>query len=341
MMGIMLPPGRGKPRVCLRALLAGLCLWMTILATPAYAQAPALPHAFYGAVEVNGEPAPADTQVEARGEGVRTNIVGNPIVVAQVGRYGGPGAFDDKLIVQGDVQTGTPIEFFLNGVRAQCAEPGGEWLDSYPWNSGTVTELDLRVAAEPSPTTEPTSTTTQVPPTVELTSTPTATQVPPTVEPTATTTATKVPPTVEPTATTTATQVPPTVEPTATPTATQVPLTVEPTSTPTATQAPPTVEPTATPTATQVPPTSGPTAESTATQVPPTIEPTATLEPAAKTERASAAAQSTAAPTWEIPSATRIAPETSGGISRGWIFPIVLIVVLVAAVAFGRLIKTG
>ena len=96
--------------------------------------------------------------------------------------------------------------------------------------------------ATPTPTVEPTATTT-VKPTAEPTATPT---VKPTAEPTATPTAT---PTAEPTATPT---VKPTAEPTATPTAT-------PTAEPTAT---PTVKPTAEPTAT---PTVKPTAEPTAT----------------------------------------------------------------------------
>ena len=95
--------------------------------------------------------------------------------------------------------------------------------------------------------------------------TPTATPTP-TVEPTATTT---VKPTAEPTATPT---VKPTTEPTATPT---VKPTAEPTATPTAEPtATPTVKPTAEPTAT---PTVKPTAEPTATPtVKPTVEPMAT-----------------------------------------------------------------
>ena len=107
-------------------------------------QAPSLPHAFFGTVEIAGQPAPVGAQVEARGQDVRTGLVGNPIEVSQVGKYGGAGGFDPKLVVQGIVNEGAAIEFYVNGVRAECAEPGGQWLDSYPFQSGEVTELSLR-----------------------------------------------------------------------------------------------------------------------------------------------------------------------------------------------------
>jgi len=123
--------------------LGGLCLLMTLFAYQAHAQVPTIPHAFYGVVEVNGEPAPVGTQVEARGTGVLTGVDGNPITVTEVGEYGGPGGFDPKLVVQGTIEEGAPIEFYVNGVRAQCAEPGEAWQDSYPFGAGEVTELLL------------------------------------------------------------------------------------------------------------------------------------------------------------------------------------------------------
>jgi len=113
------------------------------VATPAAVQPPPIPHSFYGTVEINGAPAPVGTQVEARGAGVQTGVSGNPITVTQAGQYGGPGGFDPKLVVQGQVANGTPIEFYVDGVRAQCAVPGGTWQESYPFSSGAVTELDL------------------------------------------------------------------------------------------------------------------------------------------------------------------------------------------------------
>ena len=133
-----------------RVSLMALSLWIVASVTaPAVAQPPPIPHSFYGAVEINGEPAPADTQVEARGAGVLTGVSGNPITVTQAGRYGGPGGFDPKLVVQGPVADGTPVEFYVDGVRAQCAVPGGPWQESYPFHSGAVTELNLTLMLAP------------------------------------------------------------------------------------------------------------------------------------------------------------------------------------------------
>jgi hypothetical protein len=132
---------------------------------------PELPHAFYGAVTVNGVVVPLGAMVEARGAGVLSGVSGNPIAVSPAGQYGGAGAFDPKLIVQGTITDGTAITFYVDGVAAQCAEPNGVWLDSYPFKSGAVTQLNLRVeVATPTPTPTPTSTSTYTP-----TSTPTAT----------------------------------------------------------------------------------------------------------------------------------------------------------------------
>ena len=122
------------------------CL-LALGAAPVYASTPPLPHAFYGDVTINGSPASAGTRVEARGEGVQTGIEGNPITTSQVGKYGGTGALDQKLIVQGDILEGTTISFYVNGDSA------GQTVE---WHSGQATELDLSVtisqrAPSPSP----------------------------------------------------------------------------------------------------------------------------------------------------------------------------------------------
>ncbi|MGA9349123.1 MAG: hypothetical protein WBW48_10000 [Anaerolineae bacterium] len=159
-----------------RVSLIALSLWMVVsVTTPAMAQPPPIPHSFYGAVEINGEPAPVGTQVEARGTGVQTGVSGNPITVTQAGQYGGPGGFDPKLVVQGEIADGTPIYFYVNGAPAQCAVPGGPWQESYPFRSGAVTELNLRVLQ---PTATPTTTATNTP-TSAPTNTPTSTPTPP------------------------------------------------------------------------------------------------------------------------------------------------------------------
>jgi len=236
-------------RVAVEAWLVGLCLSAALWAIPVSAQPPPLPHSFYGTVELNGAPAPGGTLVEARGAGVLVGVPGNPITVTEAGRYGGPGGFDPKLVVQGEVAEGTAIEFYLNGVRAQCAVPGGPWQDTYPFSSGAVTELNLRVLG-PTPTPTSTSTATHTPTyTPAATSTSTDT---PTGTPTPTHSAT---PTSTPTGT---------LGPTSTPTATPT-ITGTPTDTPTATRTPTiTATATATPTGTGTP-TPMPTASATGT----------------------------------------------------------------------------
>ena len=131
--------------ICLTAIPA-----LAIPVTPSSAQ-PLLPHAFYGSVTIDGTPAANGTVVEARGEGVLTGIEGNPITVTEAGKYGGPGGFDPKLVVQGDIIDGTSLTFYVNNVTAQCydAQAGGEWLDSYPFKSGDITILNLKVGETP------------------------------------------------------------------------------------------------------------------------------------------------------------------------------------------------
>jgi hypothetical protein len=124
-----------------------LAVLLTLFTTPVYAQGdiPPLPHAFYGAVEVNDSPAPAGTNVEVRGEGVQTGVEGNPIVTVVVGIYGSSNPLEPKLIVQGAIVDGVILTFYVNGVSTeQTAE----------WHSGEVTEINLTVSL-PSGTTEP------------------------------------------------------------------------------------------------------------------------------------------------------------------------------------------
>ncbi|GAI67067.1 unnamed protein product, partial [marine sediment metagenome] len=104
---------------------------------PMYANAqPALPHAFYGALEVNGSDAAPGYTVEARGEGVTIGIAGNPIETTEVGRYGSVDPLGAKLAVQGDISAGTTLTFYVNGKSTgQTAK----------WCSGGITELDLTV----------------------------------------------------------------------------------------------------------------------------------------------------------------------------------------------------
>ncbi len=138
---------------------AATLLWL-LNTDLAEAQPPPPPHAFFGEVIINGQPAPAGTVIEGRGEGIRLGIPGNPITTTVAGRYGGPLLQEPKLIVQGRVADGLALEFYVNGARAACAPLGGNWQDTFPFQASGLTPLNLRVgdeepaldAASPTPT---------------------------------------------------------------------------------------------------------------------------------------------------------------------------------------------
>lgn len=96
---------------------------------------PPIPHAFHGKVRLHDSPAPIGTRVEARSEGVRNDIKGNPVVTTKAGQYGGADPMEEKLIVQGNIAEGAMLTFYVNGLFAGQSE----------WHSGEVTKLDLFV----------------------------------------------------------------------------------------------------------------------------------------------------------------------------------------------------
>ncbi len=117
-----------------------LAFLLTLCAIPVYAaDIPPLPHAFYGALEVNGSDAAPGYTVEARGEGVTTGIASNPIVTEEVGWYGSADPLGVKLIVQGDILDGETITFYVNG-RLATSDPA-----TVVWHSGDTSEVDLTV----------------------------------------------------------------------------------------------------------------------------------------------------------------------------------------------------
>ena len=80
---------------------------------------------------------------------MRAGAPNNPLDVTTAGQYGGPDVFDLKLVLQGEITEGTPIVFYVDGVRAYCAEPGGSWRPSYPYRAGEVTQLRLWAGGTP------------------------------------------------------------------------------------------------------------------------------------------------------------------------------------------------
>jgi len=116
-----------------------IILAVVLCAVPALADTPAklptIPHAFYGTVTIGGSDAPVGTVVTAKVGGVQCGSITTTVA----GQYGGSGAFDEKLTVTGDIETGATISFFVNGV---------DTTQTYAFSPGGVTELNLTV--EPS-----------------------------------------------------------------------------------------------------------------------------------------------------------------------------------------------
>jgi hypothetical protein len=91
-----------------------LALALLVLGSPVYA-IPALPHAFYGSVLINGNPAPDGTLISATvAEGATLTTSQNP--VKTVGDSYGINSL--RLLVQGDGLSGA-ITFYVNGVEAE------------------------------------------------------------------------------------------------------------------------------------------------------------------------------------------------------------------------------
>jgi len=83
-----------------------------------------LPEEFYGDIIVNGRVAPAGTIIVAKIGGIEWGS----FTTTEVGRYGGSGTFDSRLVVAGEeTEVGETITFWINGERANqtaAYEPG-------------------------------------------------------------------------------------------------------------------------------------------------------------------------------------------------------------------------
>jgi len=116
-----------------------LALLLSLCVAPVYASdIPPLPHAFYGDVTINGNPAPTRTTVEARCDGVVTGTY-NPITITDPGEYGSADPLGAKLIVQGEIAKGATIEFYVNG-HVATTDPA-----TVNWHSGETTQVGLSV----------------------------------------------------------------------------------------------------------------------------------------------------------------------------------------------------
>jgi hypothetical protein len=54
-------------------------------------------------------------------------------------------------MVQGNIEVGTPLEFYVGGILAEVYDvaKGGPWATSYPYAPGELTELNLRIPSQP------------------------------------------------------------------------------------------------------------------------------------------------------------------------------------------------
>ena len=114
----------------------------TTVPTTGPTSAPMLPHLFYGTLTFLGEPAAPGTVIMASVGGG-----GGSLATATAGYYGNVSPLGDKLIVQGSIPNGAAISFSVNGHQAECYDvnAGGSWQPTYPFSSGALTELNLRV----------------------------------------------------------------------------------------------------------------------------------------------------------------------------------------------------
>ena len=100
---------------------------------------PTVPASYYGDVTVNGEDAEAGTEIVALIDGEEKGS----IEISEAGSYGGPGALDDKLVVEGPGEgDSSVVTFEVRGVEAE---------ETVEWESGDVQEVDLTFEDVPEP----------------------------------------------------------------------------------------------------------------------------------------------------------------------------------------------
>lgn len=121
----------------------GIVLVVLVGAVGPVASAPSPPPAaYYGTLTVDGDPAPVGLTVTAEIDGEQRGS----LTTSEVGRYGGSGAFDPKLQVDGtDDDRGATVQFFVEG------EPAG----TATWRSSDVLEVALSATGVSIPSPDP------------------------------------------------------------------------------------------------------------------------------------------------------------------------------------------
>jgi len=131
-----------------------IVMLLALYAIPVYAQMP-LPHSFYGKVEINDSAATPGVHVKATGENVDVPSDYNPVVItAEIskgeGWYGSSVWNEPRLVVQGFIDEGTELEFYVskNGVTWVKAVTDPAVVE---WHSGALpTRVDLTAKITPS-----------------------------------------------------------------------------------------------------------------------------------------------------------------------------------------------
>ena len=121
----------GRPGVLLVVLVA-----LGAAVAPVAAAPPPPPAAYYGSLTVNDELARAGVTITAEIDGE----VRGSLTTEQEGGFGGAGAFDGKLQVDGENgDDGKTVTFLVNGVEAD---------QTVTWESGDVRQVDLTVSGD-------------------------------------------------------------------------------------------------------------------------------------------------------------------------------------------------
>jgi len=96
-----------------------------VLAAP-----PQLPHILYGNATNNGNNVPVNTVIIAKVGGIEKGR----ITVSTAGQYGGSGALDEKLLVQGNIANGAVVSFYIGDNSAS---------QTVNFSSGSIQQLNL------------------------------------------------------------------------------------------------------------------------------------------------------------------------------------------------------
>jgi len=129
------------------AMVVCLVLWapVTVVGVGAAQQEgdqPSTPASYYGNVTIDGEPAPAGTEIEAVVDG---ELKGN-ITIGEAGEYGGPDALDEKLLVS-NATNGSEVRFFADNENIERTEATRTTPSPVEWEAGDVQRVDLQFAS--------------------------------------------------------------------------------------------------------------------------------------------------------------------------------------------------